>query len=222
MILTRRLGGVIGSTPVGPSTKLLFVFGSLESGAQLRTLEVCEGLQQRHALEFDFCSIGLGPNETGQDVELLGGSTRLVTIRCCFPFRFARLLRDEGYDVINTEPQLLSGLIVWLAARLRVPVRIVTIHNSIGDPGQTASPGSSDDPVSPSLRVGDAFADHASRDASSPFREALSTACSPVVGSPPVPAAWSTTAPIPLRFSSRPGQETFAESSDGRRTVGSS
>ena len=55
-----------------------------------------------------------------------------------FPFRFARLLRDGGYDVINTEPQLLSGLIVWLAARLRVPVRIVTIHNSIGDPGQTA------------------------------------------------------------------------------------
>ena len=42
------------------------------------------------------------------------------------------------YDVINTEPQLLSGLVVWLAALRRVPVRIVTIHNSIGDPGQTA------------------------------------------------------------------------------------
>ena len=138
--LARRPGGLIGSTRAGPSKKLLFVFGSLErAGAQLRTLEVCEGLRRRHALEFDFCSIGLGPNEIQQDVELLGGSTRLVSIRSLrFPFRFARLLRDGGYDVINTEPQLLSGLVVWLASRRRVPVRIVTIHNSIGDPGQTA------------------------------------------------------------------------------------
>ena len=138
--LARRLGGMIGSTGVGRSKKLLFVFGSLErAGAQLRTLEVCEGLRRRHALEFDFCSIGLGPNEIQEEVELLGGSTSLVTIRSLrFPFRFVRLLRDGGYDVINTEPQLLSGLVVWLASRRRVPVRIVTIHNSIGDPGQTA------------------------------------------------------------------------------------
>ena len=55
-----------------------------------------------------------------------------------FPFRFARFLRDGRYDVINTEPQLLSGFVVWLAALRRVPVRIVTIHNSIGDAGQSA------------------------------------------------------------------------------------
>jgi glycosyltransferase involved in cell wall biosynthesis len=141
--LARRPGAAIGSTRVTPSKKLLFVFGSLErAGAQLRTLEVVEGLRRRHALEFDFCSIGLGPkpNEIQHEVELLGGSTRLVTIRSLrFPFRFARLLRDGGYDVINTEPQLLSGLVVWLASRRRVPVRIVTIHNSIGDPGQSAT-----------------------------------------------------------------------------------
>ena len=44
--------------------RLLFVFGSLErAGAQLRTLEVCEVLRRRHGIEFELCSIGLGPNE---------------------------------------------------------------------------------------------------------------------------------------------------------------
>ena len=119
---------------------MLFVFGSLErAGAQLRTLEVCEGLRRRHDVEFDFCSIGLGPNVIEKEVERLGGSSRIVSIRSPrFPFTFARLLRDGRYDVINAEPQLLSGIVVWLAALRRVPVRIVTIHNSIGAPGQSA------------------------------------------------------------------------------------
>jgi hypothetical protein len=74
-------------------------------------------------MEFDLCSIGLGPNEIEEEVERLGGSTRVVSIRSPrFPFMFARFLRDG------------------LAALQRVPIRIVTMHNSIGDPGQTARP----------------------------------------------------------------------------------
>jgi glycosyltransferase involved in cell wall biosynthesis len=121
--------------------RLLFVFGSLErAGAQLRTLEVCEDLQRRHEMELHLCSIGLGPNEIEEDVDRLGGSTHVVSIRSPrFPFMFARFLREGRYDVINTEPQLLSGLVIWLAALRRVPVRIVTIHNSLGDPGQSAT-----------------------------------------------------------------------------------
>ena len=120
--------------------RLLFVFGSLErAGAQLRSLEVCRELRHADRIEFDLCSIGLGPNEIQDDVERLGGSTRVVSIRSArFPFAFARLLRDRAYDVINTEPQLLSGLLVWVGRLRRVPVRIVTIHNAIGDPGQSA------------------------------------------------------------------------------------
>ena len=120
--------------------KLLFVFGSLErAGAQLRTLEVCDVLWRQDGAGFTFCSIGLGPNEIEEEVARLGGSTHVVSMRSPkFPLVFARFLRDGRYDVINTEPQLLSGLIIWLAAIQRVPVRIVTIHNSMGDPGQTA------------------------------------------------------------------------------------
>lgn len=138
--LAPRPWEVVGPPGVDPPKRLLFVFGSLErAGAQLRTLEVCDVLRREHEVEFDLCSIGLGPNEIEEEVERLGGSTRLVSIRSPrFPFAFARFLRDGRYDVINTEPQLLSGLVIWLAALQRVPVRIVTIHNSIGEPGQTA------------------------------------------------------------------------------------
>ena len=119
---------------------LLFVFGSLErAGAQLRTLEVCEVLRRRHGIGFALCSIGLGPNEIEDDVARLGGSTHVISMRSpSFPIRFTRFLRDGRYDVINIEPQLLSGPIVWLAALRRIPIRIVTIHNSMGDRGQTA------------------------------------------------------------------------------------
>lgn len=139
-VLAPRPREVVSPSRVDHPKKLLFVFGSLErAGAQLRTLEVCEELRRRHDVEFELCSIGLGPNEIDEEVERLGGSTRLVSIRSPrFPFRFARFLRDGRYDVVNTEPQLLSGLVIWLAALQRVPVRIVTIHNSIGDPGQSA------------------------------------------------------------------------------------
>ena len=121
--------------------KLLFVFGSLErAGAQLRTLEVCDVLRREHGVGFALCSIGLGPNEIEDEVERLGGSTHVISMRSPrFPLRFARFLRDGRYDVINIEPQLLSGFVVWLAALQHVPVRIVTIHNSMGDRGQTAS-----------------------------------------------------------------------------------
>ena len=49
---------------LGHGTRLLFVFGSLErAGAQLRSLEVCRELRHADRIEFDLCSIGLGPNE---------------------------------------------------------------------------------------------------------------------------------------------------------------
>lgn len=123
------------------SGPVLFVFGSLErAGAQLRTLEVCRELDRRYGVDFELCSIGLGPDELGDDVARLGGSSRVVSIRSPrFPFAFSKMLRAGRFDVVSTEPQLLSGLVVWLAAMHRVPTRIVTIHNTMGEPGQGAT-----------------------------------------------------------------------------------
>jgi glycosyltransferase involved in cell wall biosynthesis len=122
--------------------RVLCVFGSLErAGAQLRTLEVCSELRGTRSIEFDFCSLDLGPNEVEGDVASQGGSTHVVSIRTPrFLLEFSRLLRQGRYDVVHTEPQFLSGIVAWLAALQRVPIRIVAVHNSIGDAGRrTAS-----------------------------------------------------------------------------------
>jgi glycosyltransferase involved in cell wall biosynthesis len=119
----------------------MYVFGSLErAGAQLRTLEVCAELDRRYGLDFELCSADLGPDELGDDVARVGGSTRVVSMRSPrFPFAFSSVLRARRPDVVNTEPQLLSGVVVWLAALQGVPTRIVTIHNTMGEPGQGAA-----------------------------------------------------------------------------------
>ncbi|MGZ4125436.1 MAG: glycosyltransferase [Actinomycetota bacterium] len=116
------------------------MFGSFErAGAQLRMLELCRELRARYDVVFDFCSVDLGPSELRAELQSLGGVTYVCSIRSPrFLLEFPRLLREGGYDVVNAEPQFLSGLIVWLAKRSHVPARIVTIHNAIGDPGQSA------------------------------------------------------------------------------------
>lgn len=122
--------------------KVLFVFGSLaRAGAQLRNLEVCRELRRQHAIQFDFCFLGLGPNELQDEIAAVGGSSHLVRIRSPrFLVEFSSLLRAGRYDVVSSEPRLLSGIIAWLAARQGVPTRIVAIRNSIGDAGRlTAS-----------------------------------------------------------------------------------
>ena len=185
---------------------------------------MCEGLRQRHALEFDFCSIGLGPNENEiRAGRRAAGRVHASASVAALPISVHRLLRDGGYDVINTEPQLLSGLIVWLAARLRVPVRIVTIHNSIGDPGQTAKSRIVRTILSHRLFVWamrSLITRHATR-VIAVSRSALDSV---------LPGRWQSSGSSsvvyngtdPAPFQRRRRQETFAESSDGRRTVGSS
>jgi glycosyltransferase involved in cell wall biosynthesis len=122
--------------------RVLFVFGSLErAGAQLCTLDVCRELLFRDpGFRFDFCTVGLGPVELDSELRSLGGEVHVVPIRSPrFPRQFSKLLRVGRYDVVNTEPQLMSGVIAWLAARQHVPMRIVTIHNSLGDSGRLTS-----------------------------------------------------------------------------------
>jgi glycosyltransferase involved in cell wall biosynthesis len=121
-------------------TRALYVFGSLErAGAQLRTIEICRELRTDGSFEFDFCSLDLGPTEMEADVAATGGRSVVVSIRSPrFLAAFSDLLRRGRYDIVHTEPQFLSGLVVWLAARRRVPVRVVAVHNAVGEPGQLA------------------------------------------------------------------------------------
>lgn len=115
--------------------RVLFVFGSLErAGGQLRTLELCDELRRRYPIEFDFCVLGMGPIELEEEVARLGGSLHVTPLRSPrFFSQFSSLLRSGRYDVVNCRPQLWTGLVLWLAARQRVPMRVATVGNALGD-----------------------------------------------------------------------------------------
>jgi glycosyltransferase involved in cell wall biosynthesis len=114
--------------------KILCVFGSLErAGAQLRTLEVCRALYQRHSASFDFCALGLGPIQLREEVASVGGSIYPISLHSPrFIRQFSALLSAQRYDIVNSFPLLWSGIILWLAERSRVPVRIASFRNSLG------------------------------------------------------------------------------------------
>lgn len=113
----------------------LFVFGSLRrDGAQLRTLDVCRVLRERYSVQFDFCVIRSGPIPLQAEIEGLGGTIHVTPIHSpTFVRQFSQVLRQGQYDVIEIEPKLLSGLLVWLAERHRVPIRIVNLWNMLGE-----------------------------------------------------------------------------------------
>ena len=136
-----RLPAPGGTAPGVRPPRVLLVFGGLErAGAQLRTMEVCGELRRERPVSFDLCSLGLGPDELWAEASALGGSPRRISIRSpLFPLRLAAFLRRERYEVVLTEPQLLSGIVLAVAAACRVPVRIAAIHNALGARGQSAS-----------------------------------------------------------------------------------
>lgn len=136
-----RAAGVGAARVEGRPRRILLVFGGLErAGAQLRMMEISRELRRDHPVTFDLCSLALAADELWEEAGSLGGSPRRVSIRSpWFPVRFARLLRAERYDAVLTEPQLLSGIVVLLAAVAGVPVRIASIHNMLGAPGQSAT-----------------------------------------------------------------------------------
>ncbi|HXF74153.1 MAG TPA: glycosyltransferase [Actinomycetota bacterium] len=136
-----RAAGIGAPPAAGRPRRVLLVFGGLErAGAQLRMMEVCRELRRDHLVAFDLCSLDLAADDLWPEAPSLGGAPRRVSIRSpWFPLRFARLLRAERYDAVLTEPQLLSGLVVLLAALAGVPVRIAAIHNMLGAPGQSAT-----------------------------------------------------------------------------------
>jgi glycosyltransferase EpsF len=114
--------------------RVLLVFGSLErSGAQLRMLEICHALRQRGRIHFDFCVLGLGPTQLWKEVESVGGAVHFIPLRSPrFIADFSALLKQGQYDIVSSFPKLLSGIVVWLAARHEVPMNIVNFRNTMG------------------------------------------------------------------------------------------
>jgi len=112
--------------------RILLVFGSLErGGAQLRTLEVCRALHQRYPVQFDVCNLSRHPGNFSEEIEEIGSTIYHIPIRSRgFLWEFSRLFYEQQYDVVDSLPNLFSGVILTLAKMHKVPVRIANWRNS--------------------------------------------------------------------------------------------
>jgi len=112
--------------------RVLHMVGSMTPGGAENWLMRLLRKTDRSILQMDFC---VGKHEEGlyeKEVKSLGSKI----IRCeikplyTYPQRLARVLRETGYDVIHSHGWLASGLVLKVAHRCNVPVRIAYSHTT--------------------------------------------------------------------------------------------
>jgi glycosyltransferase involved in cell wall biosynthesis len=94
----------------------------------------------RDLLQFHFCTCGSNAGLYADEVARLGG----IVLRCpktpnlwAFHRSFRKMLREGKYDVIHSHVYLFSGVILRLARREGIPIRIAHCHASRDDRADT-------------------------------------------------------------------------------------
>ncbi len=85
----------------------------------------------RNDLQMDFCVDGVcGSYE--EEIESYGSKIIHCPIKpfLTYPYRLARILRENRYDVVHSHGWLFSGLVLWVAHHCGVPVRIAYSHTT--------------------------------------------------------------------------------------------
>jgi glycosyltransferase involved in cell wall biosynthesis len=108
--------------------RVLHVVGRMEPGGiEMRLLDLMRIL---HPPEFliEVCALS-GFGSLDDEVRARGGTVFPLRLGPSFPGRFVKLLGDRRYDVVHSHVRLVSGLILVLAARADVPIRIANFHS---------------------------------------------------------------------------------------------
>ena len=104
--------------------KVLHIFGQMEyGGAEIRTLELAERLNDSDII-FDYLTLTGKPGALDQRIASLGGTVIPCPLTLSLPIRLYRVLRDGGYDVLDSHVATASGLFTLVAALAKVPTRI--------------------------------------------------------------------------------------------------
>lgn len=110
--------------------KVLHIFGSMvRDGAELRLVQMIRTLNRGEYL-FHFCTLSGEPGDLDAEILELGGAIFPTPLGPAFPLHFRRLLRQERYDVVHSHVHHFSGVLNWIAAREKVPVRITHFHTT--------------------------------------------------------------------------------------------
>ncbi|MBN2477085.1 MAG: glycosyltransferase [Pirellulales bacterium] len=114
--------------------RILHVFSRLgRGGAELRTVEMLRRVDARYA-QFDFCSLSGLPGELDAEVEALGGRVQLLRRGLLgFPRSFQQWLHDRQFHVVYAHVLDYSGIVLRLAARCNVPVRVAMFRSPRDD-----------------------------------------------------------------------------------------
>jgi glycosyltransferase involved in cell wall biosynthesis len=113
--------------------RVLHVVGPLKRGGmEIRTVELLRHVD-RGRFEVDFCSLSATPAELDAEARSLGAKVHLVPLGLGFARRFRTLLRDGRYDVVHSHLHQLSGLMLRLAAKEGVPVRVAHYRSATLD-----------------------------------------------------------------------------------------
>jgi glycosyltransferase involved in cell wall biosynthesis len=108
-----------------------------QGGIEVRLLDVMRRLRPNQ-FHVDVCALSGLHGSLDSEVQRLGGEViRLPVKSLGFGRRFTRLLRENGYQVVHANVHHTSGMILGLARKAGVPVRIVNFH-SVGD-GRTST-----------------------------------------------------------------------------------
>ena len=96
----------------------------------MRTIELFRQLDRRQYV-FHFCSLSGRPGELDDEVRRLGGEVHLLSRnQASFQRRFRKLLREQRFDVVNSQVFYYSGMILRMAAQCDVPIRIAQFQNT--------------------------------------------------------------------------------------------
>lgn len=114
------------------------ILGSLDvGGAEMRTLEMGSALRERGII-FDVVTLSGRTGVLADELREIGGTVWPLRLEPAFPRRFTRLLIEGEYDAVHSHVATASGLLLLLARRAGVRVRIAHFHSD-GD-GRANSP----------------------------------------------------------------------------------
>jgi glycosyltransferase involved in cell wall biosynthesis len=116
--------------------RVLHVVGRMEPGGiEMRLLDLMRILRPPEFL-VDVCALS-GFGSLDGEVRAREGTVFPLQLGPSFPGRFARLLAERRYDVVHSHVRFVSGLILVLAARAGVPMRIAHFHSMCYGEGST-------------------------------------------------------------------------------------
>jgi glycosyltransferase involved in cell wall biosynthesis len=116
----------------GHAKRVLHLVGRMKPGGVENWLMRLLRKADRNILQMDFCVATPQKGLYEEEIESLGSKIIRIPIKpfLTYQHRLARILRENEYDVVHSHGWLFSGIVMKVAHRCRVPIRIAHGHTT--------------------------------------------------------------------------------------------